>query len=104
MNHIITFFSNGSGKAEVFIFSTVLFACWNIENLAGIAGDYRKWSHAVVNAKFVVTGIMPQFIMGLFFIKTMQWTLTHHFGILYYLPHMNHPVVLFITSFILLDF
>ena len=54
------------------IFSIVLFACWNIENLAGFAVDYRKWNHAFVNARFVVCGILPQFVMGLFFVKTMQ--------------------------------
>jgi sterol desaturase/sphingolipid hydroxylase (fatty acid hydroxylase superfamily) len=82
----------------------VIFLCWNIENLAGLAVDYKKWNHAFVNAKFVVTGIIPQFLMGFFFVKTMQWTGGHHFGLLYHLPYMKHPLALFTASFILLDF
>jgi len=103
MTHIISFFFRNPDEAEALIFSIVLLACWNIENLAGIIVNYGKWNHAFVNAKFVLTGILPQFVMGIFFAKTMQWTVAHHFGILYHLLYMNHPVVLFIQCFILLD-
>ena len=104
MNHLITFLSHTSNETQAFIFATVLFVCWNIENLAGLVADYRKWNHAFLNAKFVLTGIIPQFVMSLFFVKTMQWTSIHHFGLLYHLPYMNYPFVLFIVSFIILDF
>ena len=80
MNHLITFLLHTSSETQAFIFATVLFACWNIENLAGLAVGYRKWNHAFLNAKFVLTGIVPQFVMSLFFVKTMQWTGAHHFG------------------------
>jgi sterol desaturase/sphingolipid hydroxylase (fatty acid hydroxylase superfamily) len=103
MHHLITLIFHSSDETEVLIFSTVLLACWNIENLAGLTVDYRKWSHAFVNAKFVLTGILPQFIMGVLFVKSMQWTSGHHFGILYLLPYMKHPILQFILSFILLD-
>jgi sterol desaturase/sphingolipid hydroxylase (fatty acid hydroxylase superfamily) len=54
--------------------------------------------------QFIITGVLPQFIMGLFFVKTMQWTGHHHFGLLYHLPYMKNAFVLFMASFILLDF
>jgi len=104
MHHLITFFSHSSGETEALIFSGLLLVCWNIENLAGLGADYRKWNHAFLNAKFIVTGTIPQFIMGIFFVKTMQWTGLYRFGLLYHLPYMKHPFVLFIVSFILLDF
>jgi len=103
MHHLITFLSHSSGETEALIFSLALLACWNIENIAGLAMNYRKWNHAILNAKFVVTGIFPQFVMGLFFVKTIQWTSSHHFGILYHLPYMKYSFILFIASFILLD-
>ena len=104
MNHFVTFLFHSSGETEALIFSTVLFACWNIENLAGLVVGYGKWKHAFLNAKFVLTGIAPQFVMSLLFVKTMRWTIVHHFGILNHLPYMKHPFVLFMVSFILLDF
>jgi hypothetical protein len=103
MHHLITFLSHSSGETEALIFSLALLACWNIENIAGLAANYRKWNHAILNAKFVVTGILPQFIMSLFFVKTIQWTSLHDFGILYHLPYMKLPFILFIASFTLLD-
>jgi sterol desaturase/sphingolipid hydroxylase (fatty acid hydroxylase superfamily) len=96
--------TQSSGETEIIIFSLLLFICWNIENLAGLATDYKKWKHAYLNGKFILIGIIPQFITGLFFVKIMQWTLVHHFGLLYHLPYMNHPFILFIISFVLLDF
>ena len=103
MNHLFNFLSHSSSETEGLVFSTVLFVCWNIENLAALAVDYRKWNHAFLNAKFVLIGIIPQFVMSLFFVKTMLWTGTHNFGLLYHLPYMQYPFVLFIASFILLD-
>lgn len=103
MHHLVSFFSHSSGETEALFFSTLLVACWNIENLAGLAVGYRKWNHAFLNAKFIVTGTIPQFMMGLFFVKTMQWTGVHHFGLLYHFPYMKHPFALFLLSFILLD-
>ena len=104
MNHFIKFLFHTSSETQALLFATILFVCWNIENLAGFAANYRKWNHAFLNAKFILTGAIPQFIMSLLFVKVMQWTVLHQFGILYNLPYMKHPLVLFIASFILLDF
>jgi len=103
MDHIIHFLTNSSDGAEALIFASVLFFCWNIENIAGIALNYKKWKHAFVNVQFILTGALPQFLMGLLIVKTMQWTGAHHFGVLYHLPYIKNGFVLFIASFILLD-
>ena len=42
--------------------------------------------------------------MGWLFVKTMQWTGHHHFGLLYHLPGFKNAIPLFLVSFILLDF
>src|SRR5665647_329859 len=104
MNHFIKFLFHTSSETQALLFATILFVCWNIENLAGLAANYKKWNHAFLNAKFILTGAIPQFIMSLLFVKVMQWTMLHQFGILYHLPYMKHPLVLFIASFFLLDF
>ena len=96
--------THSSSETEIIVFALLLIICWNIENLAGFAISYKKWDHAYLNGKFILIGLIPQFITGLLFVKIMQWTVSHHFGILYHIPLMNHPLLLFITSFVLLDF
>ncbi|KAA9034653.1 sterol desaturase family protein [Ginsengibacter hankyongi] len=104
MRHIFHFLTYSSDETEALIFASVLFICWNIENIAGLAGGYKKWNHAFLNVQFIITGIAPQFMMGLLFVKTMQWTGQHHVGLLYHLLHVKNAFILFLVSFVLLDF
>ena len=103
MPHLVSFLSHSSPLTEAIIFSLIFFACWNIENIAGLLGDYRKWNHAFLNSKFIITGLPPQIGMGVLFVTTISWTTNNHFGILHHLPYMHHPLILFLMSFILLD-
>lgn len=104
MNHFIQFLSHTSAETEVIFFSATLFLCWNIENIAGLTSDYRKWNHASLNSKFIISNIPLQFLLGIAFAKTIQYTGIHHFGILYHLYYKPGPLILFIFTFILLDF
>ena len=103
MNHLFHILTYSSDETEALIFAGVLFVCWNIENLAGLAVNYKKWNHAFLNVQFIITGVLPQFIMGLLFVKTMQWTGRHQFGLLYHLHHLKNAFLLFAAAFILLD-
>jgi Sterol desaturase len=103
MNHFIQFISHTSAETEVIFFSATLFLCWNIENIAGLTSDYRKWNHASLNSKFIISNIPFQFLLGFAFAKTIQYTGIHHFGILYHLNYKPGPLLLFIFTFILLD-
>lgn len=99
-----------STPLQLFLFTGILFICWNIENIAGLAFNYKKWRHAFVNAGFIFTNIPVQFLLGLAFVKTIQWTGVHHFGLLHhlhfrrYMPLHHHYLLLFIATFVLLDF
>lgn len=103
MHATFHFFTPGPGESEAILFTLLLLACWNLENLAAPAVNYRRWHHAFLNAHFIVTGILPQAVMGYLLVKTMQWTTAHHFGLLYHLSCSGHPFILFIASFLLLD-
>jgi sterol desaturase/sphingolipid hydroxylase (fatty acid hydroxylase superfamily) len=92
-----------SDIVQLFVFISVFVISWNMENIAGVFFNYKKWRHAFVNAPFIFTNIPPQFILGLIFIKVIQWTTAHHFGILYYLPEKKNALILFLATFILLD-
>ncbi|MEO7120445.1 MAG: sterol desaturase family protein [Ginsengibacter sp.] len=104
MHSLIHFFSHSTGRSEAIIFAAALVICWNIETFAGLAAGYKKWNHAFLNSHFILTGILPQFLMGYLLVRTMHWTSNHHFGMLYFLPYMKNKIILFITSFIVLDF
>jgi len=104
MNHFIQSLSNDSSFIQASIFAVVLLVCWNIENLFGLLANYNKWKHAFLNAGFIFTNIPFQFLMGLAFAFTIKWTDLNHFGIIYHLHFFNHPLLVFLAVFIMLDF
>jgi sterol desaturase/sphingolipid hydroxylase (fatty acid hydroxylase superfamily) len=103
MNHFTDFISRYGDETQLFLFSGLLFIAWNIENAFGILFNYKKWRHAFRNALFIFTNIPGQLLLGLLFGKTIQWTGAAHFGLLYFLP-LKNPFLLFLASFVLLDF
>ena len=104
MNLFIDFLTRSSEEIQLILFVGVLFLCWNIENIAALTLNYKKWRHAFLNARFILTNTPVQFILGIAFVKTMHWTGLHHFGLVYYLPGNSNPWILFASTFLLLDF
>ena len=103
MNQFTNFISKYGNHTQVFLFASLFFVAWNIENITGLVFNYNKWNHLKLNSFFILTSIPGQFIMGIFFAKTIQWTILHQFGLLYKL-HFSISWLVFITTFILLDF
>ena len=103
MKNPIDFITHSSQQIQLIFFISLLFLCWNIENITGLTVGYKKWKHAFINAPFILTNIPGQFILGIAFIKTIQWTGIHHFGLNYLLPGLQNNLLLFIVSFLLLD-
>jgi sterol desaturase/sphingolipid hydroxylase (fatty acid hydroxylase superfamily) len=101
--HWISYITDYSSPIQLVLFVGLLFICWNIENIAGITLYYKKWKHAFLNAGFIFTNLPVQLLLGLLFVKTIHWTVLHHFGLLNHLPVEHHLLLLFITSFIFLD-
>jgi sterol desaturase/sphingolipid hydroxylase (fatty acid hydroxylase superfamily) len=85
-------------------FFTILFIVgWNIENIAAVVFNYRRWKHVFVNGPFVLTNIPVQLLLGIAFAKTIEWTTHHQFGFLYYLPQNTNSFFSFIVIFVFLD-
>jgi sterol desaturase/sphingolipid hydroxylase (fatty acid hydroxylase superfamily) len=103
MSHLLNFLPLTSEESEVVVFALTLFLCWNVENIAGLTSDYKKWNHASLNSKFILSNIPIQFLLGFAFDKTIHYTGLHHFGILYHLYHNPGHLAIFIYTFILLD-
>ena len=104
MSQIQSFIGGHGPQIQLFLFVGLFCISWNIENIAGVLINYKKWKHALINAPFIFTSIPGQLLLGLAFIKTIEWTTQHQFGFLYYLPIGKSSFVLFLVSFIFLDF
>jgi sterol desaturase/sphingolipid hydroxylase (fatty acid hydroxylase superfamily) len=104
MNLFIDFITHSSEKIQLVTFSGVLILCWNIENIAALTLNYKKWRHAFLNAHFICTNTPVQFLLGIAFVKTMEWTALHNFGLIYHLPGINNAWILFAVTFLMLDF
>jgi sterol desaturase/sphingolipid hydroxylase (fatty acid hydroxylase superfamily) len=104
MNLFIDFITHSSEKIQLVLFSAVLILCWNIENIAALTLNYKKWRHAFLNAHFIFTNTPVQFLLGIAFVKIMEWTALHNFGLIYHLPGNSNPWILFAVTFLMLDF
>mgnify|MGYP001545743719 CR=1 FL=1 len=104
MNYFHHLIISHGPQLQIFLFAGLFFMSWNIENIAGIIFNYKKWKHAFVNAPFIFTNIPGQLLLGVAFAKIIEWTTLHHFGFLYLLPQSKSPFLLFIATFVFLDF
>jgi sterol desaturase/sphingolipid hydroxylase (fatty acid hydroxylase superfamily) len=98
------FFSAYGNEFTIIFFAAIFFITWNLENVIGIIFDYKKWNHAFLNAPFILTNIPGQLFMGWAFAKVILWTNLHRFGFTYYLPLHHSAFLLFLSTFIFLDF
>ena len=89
---------------QIIVYGSLLFCCWNLENIAGFALNYKKWKHAFLNAGFILTNLPGQYLMGMAFALVIRWTGTHQFGFLYHLRARHDSIMVFIAGFIFLDF
>ena len=99
----INFITHSADQIQLTLFVGTLFICWNIENIAALTLDYKKWKHAFLNARFILTNSPIQILMGIAFVSNMQWTAKHHFGLAYYFPTFHSQFILFVVTFLLLD-
>ena len=56
---------------------------WIIEGAAPLFGfKYNKWKHASINIFFTITTIIINFGFALLMVKTSDWAIANHFGVL----------------------
>lgn len=76
---------------------------WNMEIIFGLTRGVKKNRHLFTNAKFIFTNAPLQILLGLLFVKTLNWIKLHHFGIGSYLLDSNRNFFHFAVVFLLLD-
>ncbi|MCC9019198.1 sterol desaturase family protein [Flavobacterium lipolyticum] len=103
MNDIIAYFSTipSSHRSLILVGGITFF--WMIENTFPLFQmHYRKWQHAGINFFLTFTTIIVNFVLAFILIKTANWTVENHFGLLQWLPAL--PLWLYtIIGLLLLD-
>ncbi len=105
MEAIINYFTNIPDSHRILLLSSSIFLFWNIENFKPVSLNYKKWTHASVNALFMIPAALVQFGLGWILVKSMNWEATAHFGILQNISSISsNPFMILLVSFVLLDF
>lgn len=63
---------------------------------------YNKWSHAGINLFFTATTVLVNFLMAVILLRSSDWVVANHFGLLQWMPDM--PLLWYtIVGLLLLD-
>lgn len=103
MNEIISYFSTipSSHRSLILVGGITIF--WVIENTFPLFKfNYKKWNHAGINFFLTFTTIIINFSLAFILLRTADWTIKNHYGILQWLPEI--PLWLYtIIGLLLLD-
>jgi len=103
MEQIVEYFKAipSSHRSIILVGGIALF--WVIESAVPLFNfQYSKVKHAGINIFFTVTSIIVNFTLAFILLKSADWAVSNHFGILQWLPEM--PLWLFtILGLLLLD-
>jgi sterol desaturase/sphingolipid hydroxylase (fatty acid hydroxylase superfamily) len=104
MDAIIDYFAHiPSSHRSLILFGGLAFFLFLESAVPMFRSQYNKWGHAGLNLFFTFTTILINFLMAFILLASSNWAVTHHIGILQWLPDM--PVWLScITGLLLLDF
>lgn len=104
MEQIIAYFSTIPSAHRSLILVSGITIFWLIENQFPLFKlKYNKWQHAGINIFFTLTTIVINFLLAFILVKTSDWAVTHHFGLLSWLPKM--PILLHtLVGLLLMDF
>lgn len=90
MNELVSYFStiNSLDRGLILVGGITVF--WLVENNFPLFQfKYNKWKHAKINFFFTLTTIVINFLLAFILLQTADWTVTHQFGILQWLPEMS---------------
>jgi sterol desaturase/sphingolipid hydroxylase (fatty acid hydroxylase superfamily) len=104
MNEIVSYFTSIPSFHRSLILVGGITIFWLIENAFPLFNfNYKKWYHAGINLFLTFTTIVVNFCLAFILLKSADWTITNHFGILQWLPET--PLWLYtIIGLLLLDF
>ncbi|MEH6679026.1 MAG: sterol desaturase family protein [Sediminicola sp.] len=71
-------------RSAILVFGIAFF--WLLEYAVPLFRfDYKKWRHGSINIFFTLTTVIVNFILAFLLLKTSDWTVANHFGLLQWL-------------------
>ncbi len=102
MDQVIQYFSHIPSAHRAFILAGGISFFWLVEYAAPLFRfSYHKWRHAGVNLFFTLTTIIINFAFALLIVKTSDWCIQHHIGLLQFIALPTWVVL--IAGLLLLD-
>jgi sterol desaturase/sphingolipid hydroxylase (fatty acid hydroxylase superfamily) len=98
------FFLSHPSSSQIALYAGIILTLWIIEALVLATSWKDKWIHTFTNMLFILTALPVQLFMTIFVLLISYWTLVHHWGLLFLLPHSGSLAVKYLLGFILLDF
>lgn len=86
MQTLIDYFNHIPSAHRSFILIGGIALFWIIEGIIPLADlHYSKWKHARVNIFFTLTTVIINFLFAALIVKTSDWAIHNHFGLLQWL-------------------
>ena len=103
MTEIINYFTSIPSTHRAIILAGGIAFFWLIEGVVPfVKFSYNKWQHARINIFFTLTTVIINFCLAVLLLTTANWTTVNRFGILEWLPKINHWIYT-ILGLLLLD-
>ena len=97
MNEIVSYFTTIPSLHRSLILVGGITFFWMIENTFPLFKfSYKKWNHAGINFFLTATTLIVNFLLAFILLKTANWTVANHFGLLQWLPKIPLGLYIFI--------
>lgn len=93
MQPLVDYFATIPSSHRALILAGGIAFFWAWESAAPfLRTPYRRGAHALVNFFFTATTIVVNFAMAFILLRTSEWTIARHFGVLFWLPPLPAAV------------
>ena len=100
---VMNYFAHVPDSHRIALLTLSIALFWELENGQQWRLNYPRRPHALTNAAFIFTGALVQLLLGYSLLRVLNWTDQHHWGIVPHLPGAGHPLIQFLSAFVLLD-
>ncbi len=93
-----------STAVQLLFYAIIMICLWHMELIFRPESLKNKWRHTILNSQFIITALLIQLPLSILVFRMSQWSLMHHWGLLYKIPFSTHFLLKVLTGLILLDF
>jgi sterol desaturase/sphingolipid hydroxylase (fatty acid hydroxylase superfamily) len=98
------YFIHNSNLIQLTLFGGVISALWLVETKIDSLSTALKFKHTQVNSLFILSALPIQFLFAVITLSAARLAAHHHWGLVYFLPNADAPVIKYGLMFIALDF